>query len=160
MLPDIYSGLDFYKEKNAPYHLPNDSVIKKATFTKHTNTFSLETIQKCKKRVADNKEFNMLKVFADSLKFIYQLNQVIPLDILGYIKFMKGIETLLERIGKSMENVQEGFNISNHSFAKRLLDMDNEEKEFNDEVIKDLQLDPAIAEAARLLKDFISFDKK
>lgn len=159
LIPDIYSGMDFYKEKNMPYHLQNDSVVKKLTFVKSTINYNNEVIQKSKERIAAGAEFRYIRSLSDSLRLLYQTDQTTSLEFMGYLNQTGKLDSFNMRVDQGLDHKQEGFLVTNHSFANKLLALDEDEKEFNEGILEDLQYDPIIAESFRILKDFISFGK-
>lgn len=158
-VPDIYSSIDFFKEAKTLYHLRNDSTSKKVTYVKSTSGINDAVKEKSKARIAGSAEFKRVQELADSLKILAQNDLTVPLEILPFIAYMKKQDDFMQRIDDAYTRKQEGIKIGNHAFAKTLLEVNEEEKEFNQAVIDELMLDPVIAEAFWISRDFINFGK-
>jgi carboxyl-terminal processing protease len=156
-MQDLYSSISYFKEKNTPYHLVNDSTAKKVIYRKLESPFKPEILEKSRARVAVNPQFKHLKTLSDSLQSYVETDQQIPLELLPYLKYAAREDAFFERIQQSDETVRELFKVSNHAFAARMLDYNLLEKEFDAEVKEELSQDPVLAEVFSIFKDFSIF---
>lgn len=158
IIEDIYSGIDYYLEKNQPYFLQNDSTKKKVVFTPKNLFFTDEMIQKSNERISASEDVKRLKEKALELKIKVEQDQLIPLDFNAFLIYADSEKKYWDDLYKSSD-LQSSISISNHSFAKKMLSFQENEKKFNDEIIKNLEKDILLKESYLIFKDLFTFAK-
>lgn len=158
VIEDIYSGIDYYLEKNQPYFLQNDSTKKKVVFTTKNLFFTDEMIQKSNDRIRVSEDVKRLKNKALELKEKVEQDQAIPLDFNTFLTYADSEKKYWDDLYKSSD-LQSTISISNHSFAKKMLSYQENEKKFNDEIIKNLEKDILLKESFLIFKDLFTFAK-
>lgn len=158
IIEDIYSGIDYYLEKNQPYFLANDSTKKKVVFTSRNLFFTDDIIQKSIERIRISEDVKRLKDEALELKQKVEQDQSIPLDFNAFLTYADTEKKYWNDLYES-PNLPSSISISNHSFAKKMLSYQENERKFNDEIIKNLEKDILLNESFLIFKDLFIFAK-
>lgn len=154
-VPSVYDQLSFFKESHYPYALPNDSVIKNVKYTASPKLYNETDLGLSKKRIEENKRFKSIRSLADSLKLLFESDQVVPLDFDGYMKYMNKIEKLYDHLYKVYDENTEVISVENHTHTSQLLLLKPIEAEFNKQIRMELKNDPEIIESFLIFKDII-----
>lgn len=155
-LEDVYSEIDYYLESNELYHLKNDSTSKKTIFKalaiKNKNTL----IEKSKNRTSVSPTFTQIKKNAKSLAKRVQEDQKIPLDLESFLVYRAENEKFWDEVYKDELDNANTFEVKNHAFANKLLNLNESEQKFNQKIKEGIQKDILLHETFLILKDFFS----
>ncbi len=154
-LPDAFEAMD-YTERSLEFALPSDTIIKNVMYVKSASPPAAQLAQQSKQRISANPFFVSLQKTIVAMKAAHAQN-AIPLQWEAYQQWIKGAELPDEPKTKPAE--KKLFTIENSAFDNTIYKLDDYQKEMNDYVVNDLNDDPYIDEAYRIMVDYIKTTK-
>lgn len=155
---DIFSSIDFFKEKYEPFHLENDSTAKNVVYKVFTPGFTTESILKSQDRIDQKAYFKNLKLYSDSLKNLIESDQLIPIDFVAFMNYKKNRSEFMKRFYEVAEGENEEVTILNHAFVKRMMSLNELEKKMNDDTIESIESDVIIQESMLIFKEVYNLE--
>lgn len=158
-LPSL-AGYSNYKENKENFYLRPDTVNKQLVFSSNA-PLSVELIRaRSEERLKTSAEFKHLVRVSDSLSFLINAVQKIPLTFSSYKKYKSEMDRIYAAFEDSMETSANALSCLNNSFDKDLAEVSAPVKEFNAKVLRAIEKDIFINESFEIMKDLINPEKK
>ncbi|HEX2934001.1 MAG TPA: carboxy terminal-processing peptidase [Bacteroidales bacterium] len=163
VIPDITlpGHLEFgYRETDSPYALPNDSIAMKVVYTPLVSYPIKELAQLSSSRIGNNKQFQRLVAYNDSLRYFLKNTYTIGLNPKSFYKNEYHFYEMFQRLDSIIYSKTNLYVTDFPSLDKQMIELNPYKKEMNEQIQKKAQNDIYIQECFQILTDFINFKKK
>lgn len=158
VVKDIFGSVDFFKEKYMPFHLANDSTLKKVVYKPYISAMTQGNIEKSQQRINQSNYFSTLKFYADTLKSFIEEDQYIPLEFIPFMHYKQKRKDFMIRFYEAAEKENAEIMVSNHAFVEKILSLNPLEKKMNDDTIEGIKSDAIIQESLLIFKEIFTFE--
>lgn len=159
LIRDIYSSVDFYKEKHVPFHLPNDSTSKKVIYTKFSGQMTPENKALAQKKIDSNPALLKINTVSDSLKNYVEKDDEIPLELMPFFAYNLKKDAFNNRLDEMQNREKPSFKVGNTAFHAKMLSMNAVEQEMNKDLLELLEKDLILQETVSVFRDFYTFGR-
>lgn len=164
VVPDIdlpaTPGYEFIKESKEEYYLSADSVVKKVVYTPNPPINSAEIKNKSTARVNQSEDFKRYKKTCDSLSLVLNSNRKVPIKFKEYRKYKMEQNRLFESINENLDCKTPVMECANNSFDKKLSEVNEQTKEFNQKIRESINKDLFLNETFNIITDIINQQQK
>ncbi|MEP7236839.1 MAG: carboxy terminal-processing peptidase [Ferruginibacter sp.] len=153
-LPDIYSDESYKEKANSSALQPDNS--KMGIYQPGTPLPVASLRSKSGQRILNDKHFTTITVFNKWLKE-YKAGRAIPLQWNSYAIHYKKIMEMFKDLNKDADNENTGLVVRNNGFDGQRVNVSTQHsKENNDVYLKHVQKDITLAEAYKIMQDWIN----
>ncbi len=148
-------GYFIYKENREPYFLEADSVVKKVLY--HPNaTINLGALKDgSTRRTTAGQNFKRYRQVSDSINAYINTTQKVVLKFKEYKKHKAANDGFLAAFEKAIMATDNAISCRNNSFDRKVEQVDDEAREFNEKIVQAIQKDLFISESFFTLNDLI-----
>lgn len=157
-LPDLFEQLDYY-ERSYPSALAPDTVTKKIYYTPLSPLPVRKLSDMSAERILKSSVFKGVINLSNVLWTMKEETEPVPLNLEGYKKYREDKEYNWSLWDKMVQEESHDFEVTTHSFEQELARMDSYSRELDEMNREDVKNDIYIAEAYRIMIDFIIFGK-
>lgn len=153
-LPDVYSDEAYREKANASALLPDNSRV---GIYQPAAALPAQALKiKSDQRVSADPHFKAINNFSGWLK-TYKAGRTIPLQWNSYAVHYKKTLSMFKDLGKEAEVDNAGLQVRNNGFDGQRINVSTEHsKEINDVYVKQVRKDNTLAEAYKIMMDWIS----
>jgi len=159
VVPDVflpkYPSIAGYKESKEKYFIHADSVVKKVVFAPN-KPFDITRVRSASEaRINSSSEFKRFKQSADSLITYFNSLYKIPVRFAEYKKHKQEADKLFDSFENASFIKEPKIKCFNNTFDEKLNTYNEQVKQFNADVIKNIEKDIFINESFSILTDLI-----
>ena len=154
-LPDLYADESYKEKANSSALQPDNS---KVGFYQAGPVLPIQLLKaKSEQRVANDGYFKTINTFGNWLK-VYKTGRTIPLQWNGYAAhYKKSMEMFKELASDNEEAKSTGLSVTNNVFDLQRINLSTQHsKENNEAYLKQVQKDNSLAEAYKIMQDWIN----
>lgn len=153
-LPDLYSDESYREKANSSALQPDKS---KTGIYQSAAALPVQTLQtKSEQRIAGDSYFNTINAFNRWMKE-YKTGRTIPLQWSSYALHYKKILSMFKELGNDTVVTKTVLSVTNNDFDRQRINVSTQHSKENNEVyVKHVQQDVTLAEAYKIMMDWIN----
>ncbi len=151
---------DEYRESVNETCLPKDSVVKKVLYTPLAALPLKQIADQSGERIKKNESYMRLNRLNDSLKTIEKQDKPVPLNPEAFRKAEKDRYFLYDAMEAAMSDSTVSLKAINNKYDLQVNKMDEDSREINEILLKNMSRDIYIQECYRIIADLIKFGKQ
>jgi carboxyl-terminal processing protease len=148
-----------YKESKESFYLKPDSVVKKVMFSPNPPLPISQLQTRSQQRVSSSKSFSRYALTRDSVDKLLTTKYKVPLKFKEFKKNKEETDKLYTSLENALNLQHKTISCRNNTFDKKLNEVNETTKEFNQKIIESIQNDIYIDEAYYILKDLRELKK-
>lgn len=164
VVPDVMlpgsPGYMLFKENKEKFFLESDSVTKKVMYSANL-PINMDAIRNnSSERIKNSADFKKYIGNTDSVTATLLSTQKIPIKFAEYKKYKVENNKLFSSFERAAETKTPEINCVNNTFDKKLSEVNEVTKEFNDRILESIKKDIFIGESFYIINDLIQQQKK
>lgn len=159
VVPDVQlpgsPGYSIYKENKEKYFLESDSIIKKVVYSPNQPLLKDKLSKNSAERIKSSEDFKRYFRSADSVSALLNSAQKVAIKYADYKKYKQQNNALFASFENSTKSRQPAIECVNNTFDKKLTEVTEMAKEFNERILESIKKDIFIAETFNIINDLI-----
>jgi len=163
VVPDVVlpssPGYSIYKESKEAFFLESDVVTKNVVYTPNPVISVAGIQQKSAERIQKSTDFKRYKQSSDSIVDFLNNPPKLVLKFKEFKKYQEYSETLHNSYEKAIQSTSNDIKCLNNTFDKKITEVNEQTKEFNEKVRESIEKDLFINEAFYIINDLKEISK-
>lgn len=163
VVPDVVlpssPGYSIYKESKEAFFLESDVVTKNVVYTPNPVISVAGIQQKSAERIQKSTDFKRYKQSSDSIVDFLNNPPKLVLKFKEFKKYQEYSETLYNSYEKAIQSTSNDIKCLNNTFDKKITEVNEQTKEFNEKVRESIEKDLFINEAFYIINDLKEISK-
>ncbi len=163
VVPDVVlpssPGYSIYKESKEAFFLESDVVTKNVVYTPNPVISVAGIQQKSAERIQKSTDFKRYKQSSDSIVVFLNNPPKLVLKFKEFKKYQEYSETLHNSYEKAIQSTSNDIKCLNNTFDKKITEVNEQTKEFNEKVRESIEKDLFINEAFYIINDLKEISK-
>jgi carboxyl-terminal processing protease len=159
VIPDVQlpgsPGYSIYKENKEKFFLESDSIVKKVAYSPNPPLVKDVLSKNSAERIRSSEDFKRYFRSADSISSLLNSTQKVAIKFSDYKKYKIENNTLFNSFESAAKSHQPKIDCVNNTFDKKLAEVNDVSREFNERILESIKKDIFIAETFNIINDLI-----